>query len=238
MGDIIARAENVAKRYRHGSVEVAALRGVSLEIAPGEFLAVMGPSGSGKSTLLHLLGGLDAPDAGRVVVAGRALGTMSDDEMTMFRRRHIGIVFQFFNLLPALTAEENVALPLMLDGTPRRAAHARAADALAQVGLRQRRCHTPDELSGGELQRVAIARALVTEPLLILADEPTGNLDSRAGGEVLRALRCAADTLRRAVVLVTHDPGAGNYTDRVVKLLDGAIEDDRARMLRSAHPAS
>jgi putative ABC transport system ATP-binding protein len=221
---IAVRAERVVKAYREGESRVAALRGVSLEIGTQEFVAVMGPSGSGKSTLLHLLAGLDLPDSGSIVIAGRALGAMTDDELTVFRRRHLGIVFQSFNLVPTLTAEENVALPLRLDGVPARAVRARVADTLADVGMLHRRRHRPDQLSGGELQRVAMARALVVEPLLILADEPTGSLDSRTSEEILCLLQRTANQLGRAIVMVTHDPTAAAHAGRVVRVVDGLVE--------------
>ena len=177
----MVRLERVVKTYRQGGRELRALDGVTLTVAAGEFAAIMGPSGSGKSTLLHLIGGLDVPTSGEVWLDGRALSTMTDDEVTIFRRRHVGFVFQFFNLLPTLSAEENVAYPLLLDGVAWRDAAPRVARALDRVGLADRRTHRPDELSGGEAQRVAVARALVVEPRLLLADEPTGNLDSKSG---------------------------------------------------------
>jgi putative ABC transport system ATP-binding protein len=227
------RAEDVGKSYRQGETRVAALHGVSLEIGTAEFVAVMGPSGSGKSTLLHLLGGLDVPDSGTIAIAGRTLGAMSDDELTVFRRRHLGIVFQAFNLVPTLTAEENVALPLRLDGVSARTARARVVGALGEVGMRHRRGHRPDQLSGGELQRVALARALVVEPLLVLADEPTGSLDSRTSEEMLGLLHRASRDLGRTVVMVTHDPVAAAYASRVVRVVDGMI-DARVPGLRVA----
>src|SRR5262245_18299271 len=172
---------DVQKVFRQGETDVPALAGVSLDIAPGDFVAIVGPSGSGKSTLLHLLGGLDTPTRGAIEIDGTSISRMSDDEITIFRRRKIGFVFQFFNLLPTYSAEENVALPLLLDRRSNREVRERVDAALEQVGLMHRRRHRPDELSGGEMQRVAIARALVIDPVLILADEPTGNLDTRTG---------------------------------------------------------
>jgi len=182
---------DVHKVFRQGETEVRALAGVSFEVAAGEFVAIRGPSGSGKSTLLHLIGGLDVPSAGEIRIDGALLSRLSDDELTVFRRRRIGIVFQFFNLLPTLSAEENVALPLLLDGARARDARPRALAALEQVGLAHRRRHRPDELSGGEMQRAAVARALVIEPRLILADEPTGNLDTATGEQILSLIRRA-----------------------------------------------
>ena len=183
------RLENVVKTYRQGSTSVPALAGISLSVAQGEFLAVMGASGSGKSTMLHLIGGLDVPDSGSIAVGGQELSHMSDDQLTIFRRRKIGFIFQFFNLLPTLSAEENVALPLLLDGKSMRDVRPRVEKLLDRVGLGPRRAHKPDELSGGEMQRVAIARALVIEPILLLADEPTGNLDSKTGEEILELIK-------------------------------------------------
>ena len=214
---------DVHKVFRQGEAEVRALAGVSLEVAAGEFVAIRGPSGSGKSTLLHLIGGLDVPSAGDIRIDGALLSRLSDDELTVFRRRRIGIVFQFFNLLPTLSAEENVALPLLLDGARARDARPRALAALEQVGLAHRRRHRPDELSGGEMQRAAVARALVIEPRLILADEPTGNLDTTTGEQIL-SLICRANAERGCtVVLVTHDPRAATYGTRVITLNDGVV---------------
>jgi len=222
----MVRVENVVKVYRQGAREVRALDGVSMRVARGEFVAVMGPSGSGKSTLLHLLGGLDAPSAGEVWLDDRALSAMTDDELTVFRRRHVGFVFQFFNLLPTMTAEENVAYPLLLDGRPKREVMPRVARALARVGLTDRRTHRPDELSGGEAQRVAVARALVLEPLLLLADEPTGNLDSKTGDGVLGLVRDACRGGGTTVVMVTHDAHAAAAAGRIVTLVDGRLASD------------
>ncbi|MGH7859109.1 MAG: ABC transporter ATP-binding protein [Candidatus Binatia bacterium] len=222
----MVRLENVSKTYHQGATDVHALAGVSLEIAPGQFLSVMGPSGSGKSTLLHLIGGLDVPDSGSIAVGGRELSELSDDDLTIFRRRHVGFVFQFFNLLPTLTAEENVALPLLLDGKRMREVRPRVEAMLEQVGLKDRRAHRPDALSGGEMQRVAIARALVVEPLILLADEPTGNLDSNSGEDVIVRIREGAKATGRTVVMVTHDARAAAFGDRVVTMRDGRIAGD------------
>ena len=196
-------------------------------ITRGEFVSVTGPSGSGKSTLLHVMGGLDRADGGDVWVDGQRLADLDDDAVTLLRRRRIGFVFQFFNLLPTLTAADNVALPLLLDGVPRREAERRAERTLDRVGLLRRRRHRPHELSGGEMQRVAIARAIVIEPSVVLADEPTGNLDSRTGGEVLAILAEAVADFGQTIVMVTHDSRAAACSCRVVKLKDGAVVEDR-----------
>ena len=214
---------DVHKVFRQGETEVRALAGVSLDVAAGEFVAIRGPSGSGKSTLLHLIGGLDVPSAGEIRIDGALLSRLSDDELTVFRRRKIGFVFQFFNLLPTLSAEENVALPLLLDGVRARDARPRALAALEQVGLTHRRRHRPDELSGGEMQRAAVARALVIEPRLILADEPTGNLDTTTGEQILSLIRRANAERGCTVVLVTHDPRAATYGTRLITLNDGVV---------------
>ncbi len=232
-------ARDVHKVYRRGAVEVAAVRGITLHIAPGEMVAIVGPSGSGKSTLMNLLGALDRPTKGEVLIAGKPLAKLSDDELTRLRREKVGLVFQFFNLLPLLSARENIALPLLLSGVARADAEKRADALLARVGLSQRADHTPDELSGGEMQRVAVARALAIEPQVILADEPTGNLDTHAGEGVLSLLRSAtAGTsgdagTRCSVVMVTHDPKAAAVADRVITIRDGSIESDSVRRAAS-----
>jgi putative ABC transport system ATP-binding protein len=205
---------------------VEALRGVDLTIRPGEFVAVMGPSGSGKSTLLHLIAGLDQPTRGEVVVAGQALASMDDDALTLLRRRRLGIVFQAFNLLDVLTAEENVALPLLIDGVGEAEATRRAREALAGVDLEGRREHLPGQLSGGEQQRVAIARALVTHPVL-LADEPTGNLDTATGDAVVALLRRLVDERGQTLLLVTHDARHAARADRVLRLRDGRVVEEQ-----------
>jgi putative ABC transport system ATP-binding protein len=220
---------DATKSYRQGDAEVKALDGVTLDIAAGEFVAIVGPSGSGKSTLLHLLGGLDTPTSGDILIDGASIARMSDDEVTIFRRRSIGFVFQFFNLMPTLSAEENVALPLLLDGKRTRDVRARVAAALDAVGLGHRRTHRPDELSGGEMQRVAIARALVIDPKLILADEPTGNLDSTTGEQILELIRDAHRARGTTVVMVTHDPKAAAHGGRLITMRDGKIVADAAR---------
>ena len=219
----ILQTQNLRKQYEMGEVTVNALRGVDFVVQQGEFVAVMGPSGSGKSTLLHLLGGLDIPSDGEVTLGGRRLAHMSDDEVTIIRRRQVGFIFQFFNLLPTLSAAENVALPLLIDGKRIEEYADRIGALLALVGLDDRAQHHPDQLSGGQQQRVAIARALVTEPAIVLADEPTGNLDRKSGQEVLHLLRRACDERQQTTVMVTHDPFAAAYADRVVFLRDGAI---------------
>ena len=219
------QARGVTKVYRQGPREVHALRGVDLGIETGVMVAVMGPSGSGKSTLLHLLGGLDRPTSGQVLFRGEDLSRLTDAELTRLRRRHIGFVFQFFNLLPTLTVLETVALPLLLDGVPRREAAARALACLERLDVAKRAGHFQEELSGGEMQRVAIARALVTQPATLLCDEPTGNLDSANAEQVLRILRDLATHDGRTVVLVTHDESAAAYGDRLIRLRDGRLEE-------------
>lgn len=202
-----------------------ALVDVDFTLYAGEFVVVTGPSGAGKSTLLHVAGGLDEPDGGTVAVAGRDVWSMRAGARAAFRRRHLGFVFQFFNLVPMLTAVQNVSLPLVLDGVPARSADARAAELLERVGLGDRGTHRPAELSGGQMQRVAVARALVAGPSLVLADEPTGNLDSRSSTEVLELLRSLSDEDGAAVVMVTHDAAAARYGTREVHLVDGRAVD-------------
>ncbi len=215
---------NVQRVFKVGDQEVAALRDINLELAAGEYVSIMGPSGSGKSTLLHLLGGLDVPSDGEVTLAGKRLAKLSDEALTIIRRREIGFIFQFFNLLPTLSAAENVALPLLIDGKRIDDYAAKVDELLALVGLADRRDHRPHQLSGGQQQRVAIARALVTNPAIILADEPTGNLDSASGAEVLSILRRACDAKEQTIVMVTHDDNAAKFADRVVRLKDGMID--------------
>ena len=218
---LAARARRVCKTYGTGDTEVAALRDVDLELPRGEFTAIMGPSGSGKSTLMHCLAGLDTLTSGQVFVADTDLAALSDRERTLLRRDRLGFVFQAFNLLPTLTAEENITLPADLAGrTPDPAWFDTVVDALS---LRDRLRHRPTELSGGQQQRVAIGRALISRPEVVFADEPTGALDSRAGTELLRFLRSVVDDLGQTVVMVTHDPGAAAYADRVVFLVDGQV---------------
>jgi putative ABC transport system ATP-binding protein len=214
------------KTYEQGRRVVNAVRGVSLRVSAGEFVTIMGPSGSGKSTLMHLMGALDTPTAGRAVFQGQDLQALSDTQRSLLRRNRIGFVFQAFNLLPTLTAAENVALPLLLGGTNRREAIHRAGGCLERVGLAHRAEHFPEELSGGEMQRVAVARALVADPDAVLCDEPTGNLDSASSGEILSLLASLSEPSRRAVVMVTHDAAAARYGTRVVHIRDGLIESD------------
>jgi putative ABC transport system ATP-binding protein len=221
------RATALTRRYGEGDSSVLALRGVTLELPAGQFTAIMGPSGSGKSTLMHLLAGLDTPTSGAVHVAGEEITRMKDRELTRLRRRHIGFVFQSFNLLPTLTAEENILLPLAISG--RRPSPEELDALLYRVGLSERRHHRPAELSGGQQQRVAIARALITAPTVLFADEPTGNLDSEAGASVLRLLRDAVDLDGQTTLMVTHDPRAAEIADRVIHLADGEIVEDRSR---------
>ncbi|MBK7973043.1 MAG: ABC transporter ATP-binding protein [Deltaproteobacteria bacterium] len=223
----LVQVDEVTKVYLQGHREVRALAGVTLTVPRGEFLSIMGPSGSGKSTLLHLMGGLDRPTTGRLTVDGAALSEMPDTDVTIFRRERVGLIFQFFNLLPTLTAAENVALPLLLDGKRMKDVRARVESLLEVVGLADRSAHRPDELSGGEMQRVAIARALVVEPRLLLADEPTGNLDSVTATEILELLRSVHQGKAPTIVMVTHDPRAAEFGDRVIRLRDGKIEEDR-----------
>ena len=217
---------DTTKTYLQGRRVVEAVRGVSLRVATGEFVTIMGPSGSGKSTLMHLMGALDIPSTGRAVFLGRDLQSLSDSQRSQFRRTRIGFVFQQFNLLPSLTAAENVALPLMLDGTSRRAALAKANDRLSRVALDHRAGHFPDELSGGEMQRVAVARALIADPDAVLCDEPTGNLDTATSREILTLLAALPEPNRRSVVMVTHDPAAAAYGTRLVQIRDGRVESD------------
>ena len=223
------RLINVHKHYLQGRNKITALAGLSLDIQKGEFAAVMGPSGSGKSTLLHLIGGLDRPTEGQVLVDGRIISQMVDDEATLFRRTRIGFVFQFFNLLPTLAAVENVMLPLILDGRSSAESNIRAKTLLERVGLEGRRDHLPEELSGGEMQRLAIARALAFNPPILLADEPTGNLDSKNGAAVLELLRQINTEQRCTVVMVTHNQEAAGYAERIIRLRDGMIEEEKSR---------
>ena len=222
--DAVLHARDVTRVYGEGETAVHALRGVTLDVARGRLTAVMGPSGSGKSTLMHILAALDRPTTGHVEIAGTRIGELSDNDITKLRRRHIGFVFQFFNLLPMLTAEENILLPLSLAGvTPDKAFF---EELLNRVGLADRRTHRPSELSGGQQQRVAIARALVSQPTVIFADEPTGNLDSRTGAEILELLRASVAEYGQTLVMVTHDAAAAATADRVLFLADGRIVND------------
>ena len=217
---------DTTKTYYQGRRVVSAVRGVSLTVQGGEFVAIMGPSGSGKSTLMHLMGALDTPTTGRAVFQGEDLQRLTDTARSLLRRNRIGFVFQAFNLLPTLTAAENVALPLLLGGSPRRETLSRARASLERVGLSDRADHFPEEMSGGEMQRVAVARALVTSPDAVLCDEPTGTLDSVTSREILTLLAGLPEPGRRAVVMVTHDANAARYGTRVVRIRDGLVESD------------
>src|SRR5436190_869052 len=229
--EAVVEARALSRRYGQQDTAVHALRGVSLEIARGQLTAIMGPSGSGKSTLMHLLAGLDRPTAGEVWIDGTNLAKLGDTDLTRLRRRHIGFVFQFFNLLPMLTAEENMLLPLSIAG--RKPDLDRYVELLDRVGLRERRTHRPSELSGGQQQRVAIARALVTQPTVVFADEPTGNLDSRTSGEILALLGDTVDAYGQTTVMVTHDANAAAIADRILFLADGRVVKELGRS--SAH---
>jgi putative ABC transport system ATP-binding protein len=222
----LIQTENLTKIYGKGATSVTALASVNLSVDAGEFVAVMGPSGCGKSTLLYLLGGLDRPTEGRVIINGQPLNQLSDEALTKLRRREIGFVFQFYNLIPVLDATENAALPVVLDGLSQSKAKAKAREWLEKVGLGDRLKSRPDQLSGGQQQRVAIARALVAAPKLVLADEPTGNLDTHASDEISALLRQVANDWGRAVVMVTHDPNVASFADRVLFLKDGRIVDE------------
>jgi putative ABC transport system ATP-binding protein len=224
--DSVVSAREIQRRYGQGDTAVDALRGVSLDVPKGRLTAVMGPSGSGKSTLMHILAGLDRPTAGEVTIAGENITKMNDTDLTKLRRRHIGFVFQFFNLLPMLTAEENVMLPLSIAGQKPDEAWFR--DLMKKTGLDDRAHHRPSELSGGQQQRVAIARALVSRPTVVFADEPTGNLDSKTSGEILELLRDSVDTYGQTTVMVTHEPNAAAIADRILFLADGLIVRDLA----------
>jgi putative ABC transport system ATP-binding protein len=222
----IITTQNLTKIFGSGATAVTALDRVNLSVNTGEFVAIMGPSGCGKSTLLHLVGGLDRPSNGKVIVEGTSIAEMDDDRLTELRRRKIGFVFQFFNLIPVLNAVENAALPVTLDGVKPAEAQKNAAEWLARFGLSDRLSSRPDQLSGGQQQRVAIARALAAEPALILADEPTGNLDTRSGDEIASLLRDVAKKYGRTVIMVTHDPRIAAYADRIIFLKDGKVVDE------------
>jgi len=238
--ELIVDASGVRKVYDTGSVKVEALRGIDLHVARGEMVAIMGPSGCGKTTLLNCLSGLDAIDDGDVKIEGRSLATMSDRDRTDHRARRMGFVFQFYNLMPVLTAVENVELPLLVARVPMRDARQRAVEALALVGLEARAAHVPDELSGGERQRVTIARALVNDPAIVWADEPTGDLDSEMADEIVALMRRLNREQELTFVVVTHDISVGRRTDRIVRMLDGHIveveqmEEQRVRASNAA----
>jgi putative ABC transport system ATP-binding protein len=219
----VLEASKLTKRYGTGEGAVEALAGVDFKVERGEFVAIMGPSGSGKSTLLHLLGGLDTPSEGIITLADQPFSKLDERKATLARRHQVGFVFQFFNLLPTLSAEENILLPVMIDGKDQRKYQQRLDHLLDLVGLRERRHHRPDQLSGGEQQRVAMARALITSPAILLADEPTGNLDSKSGRAIMDLLRRSCSELHQSIIVVTHDPKAAAYADRVVFLRDGHV---------------
>jgi putative ABC transport system ATP-binding protein len=225
-GSSVVVASDVTRRYGQGDTAVDALRGVSVSVATGHLTAVMGPSGSGKSTLMHILAGLDKPSAGTVAIAGTEITGLGDNELTKLRRERIGFVFQFFNLLPMLTAEENIRLPLSIAGT--KPDPDWFAELIRSVGLADRLHHRPAELSGGQQQRVALARALVSRPDVVFADEPTGNLDSRTSGEILELLRHSVEQMGQTIVMVTHDPHAATIADRILFLADGLIVRETA----------
>jgi putative ABC transport system ATP-binding protein len=217
----VVSASDLTRRFGEGEPAVDALRGVSLDVSPGELVAVMGPSGSGKSTLMHILAALDRPTAGTVAIAGQDVGSLHDSDVTILRRKHIGFVFQFFNLLPMLNAAENIRLPLAIAGE--KPEDGWFSELVDSVGLKDRLHHRPAELSGGQQQRVAIARALISRPTVLFADEPTGNLDSKTGGEILELLNRSVHELGQTVVMVTHEPRAAAIADRVLFLADGLI---------------
>jgi putative ABC transport system ATP-binding protein len=233
----ILEARDLVKRYRVGEGEVDALRGVSLSVDEGEFVAIMGTSGSGKSTMLHLLGGLDEPTAGEVVLDGVVLSSLDEEHRTLTRRAKTGFVFQFFNLIPLLTVAENVGLPFLIAGDALGRHRSRIAELLQLVGLETKAGHRPDQLSAGEQQRVALARALATSPSILLADEPTGNLDYTTGTEILDLLWDSCDRLGQTIVLVTHDARAAAYADRVLVVRDGEILDEITLGRRRDHEA-
>jgi putative ABC transport system ATP-binding protein len=224
--EAIVSARDVTRRYGNGDAAVDALRGITLDFPEGAFTAIMGPSGSGKSTLMHILAGLDRPTSGTVMIDGQDITKMDDGALTRLRRDHVGFVFQFFNLVPVLNAEENMVLPLSIAG--RKPDRAWVDQLMDTVGIADRRTHRPSELSGGQQQRVAVARALVSRPAVIFADEPTGNLDSKTSEEVLELLRRAVDEFGESVVMVTHDEQAASYADRRIELVDGLVVRDEA----------
>ena len=233
MGHAMIELKAVTRTYTHGTKEIKALHDITLSVKAGEFLSVMGPSGSGKSTLLNLIGGLDQPSSGKIFIDNRPLHGISDDELTLIRRRKVGFIFQFFNLLPILTAVENVSLPLLLEGTSFAQIRPKAVALLEKMGLGERVEHRPEQLSGGEMQRVAIARALVTSPVVLLADEPTGNLDSRTSADIFKLL-AGLHAEGQTIVMVTHDSKAASYGTRIITLRDGGIAEDTATSDRTS----
>jgi len=222
----LLEAKDLSKSYALGEHAVEALKSVNFSVGKGEFVAIMGPSGSGKSTLMHLLGGLDNPSSGEVYLSDKALSNLSRKELTLTRRHNVGFVFQFFNLIPTLSAEENIILPIIIDGKKPKEYEDRLNKLLELIGLSDRRDHRPDQLSGGEQQRVAVGRALITNPAILLADEPTGNLDSKTGREIMRLLQKSCNELEQTVIVVSHDPRAAAYANRVVFLRDGNIVNE------------
>jgi len=228
MGHAMIELKAVTRTYTHGTKEIKALHDITLSVKAGEFLSVMGPSGSGKSTLLNLIGGLDQPSSGKIFIDNRPLHGISDDELTLIRRRKVGFIFQFFNLLPILTAVENVSLPLLLEGTSFAQIRPKAVALLEKMGLGERVEHRPEQLSGGEMQRVAIARALVTSPVVLLADEPTGNLDSQTGAEIM-ALFDRLHQQGNTIVLVTHEHDIAEYANRIIHFKDGKVAGDERK---------
>jgi putative ABC transport system ATP-binding protein len=224
--ETVVEAVELCKTYRQTNIDVEVLRGVNIKIQAGEFVSVMGPSGSGKSTFLYLAGGLDKPTSGEIKINGKDITLMNDREKSIMRRRDIGFVFQFYNLVPNLNVEENILLPVLLDGKKSKAYRSRLDDMLETVGLSDRRLHTPRELSGGEQQRVAIARALINEPDIILADEPTGNLDSKTGSQILDLLARINTEAKKAIVMVTHSTEAAGYSQRIINIRDGRVYEE------------
>lgn len=220
----IVKTLDLCKSYGSGDTRVDALRNVTMNIRQGEFVAVVGPSGSGKSTLLHLLGGVDRPTAGKVIIDGSDIYTLNEKELAVFRRRKVGFIFQFYNLIPVLTAEENITLPLLMDG--KKVDQAYMEELLGILGLKERRHHLPSELSGGQQQRVSIGRALAYKPSILLADEPTGNLDSRTGKEIVDLLKLSVRKYHQTLVIITHDLNIASQADRVITIEDGAVERD------------
>ena len=222
--DVIIECMDLRKSYILGEVKVEALRGISMKIKRGEMVAIQGPSGCGKTTLLNIIGSLDNPTSGRILLEGREISNASEKELTEIRRKSVGFVFQFYNLLPVLTALENVELPMLIAGVPKKERHERALDLLEKVGLLDRKDHKPDELSGGERQRVAIARAMANNPLILLADEPTGDLDTETGLSILKLLKEVNETEKQTLILVTHDGNIANQSERIFHIKDGIID--------------